>query len=116
MAFDPNRVDIAVGALSGGNQQKIAIATCLGHRTEGVILNEPTRGVDIGARAEIYKVVRELARDNVVVVVYSSDIVELRELGDRVITMFRGGIVGDWPTAEVDDARLLSEILHGAAA
>ena len=116
VAFDPNRVDIAVGALSGGNQQKIAIARALATAPKLLILNEPTRGVDIGARAEIYKVVRELARDNVVVVVYSSDIVELRELGDRVITMFRGGIVGDWPTAEVDDARLLSEILHGAAA
>ena len=81
-----------------------------------LLLNEPTRGVDIGARAEIYKVIRALAHENVVVIVYSSDIVELRELGDRVITMFRGRVVGDHPTSSVEDARLLSDILHGAAA
>ncbi|MGV0739705.1 sugar ABC transporter ATP-binding protein [Mycobacterium syngnathidarum] len=116
VAFDPHRVDTAVGALSGGNQQKIAIARALATTPKLLVLNEPTRGVDIGARAEIYRVVRNLAHDNVAVVAYSSDIVELRELGDRVITMFRGGIVADRPTTQVDDSRLLSEILHGAAA
>ncbi|KWX25289.1 hypothetical protein AFM11_03070 [Mycolicibacterium wolinskyi] len=116
VAFDPSRVDTPVGALSGGNQQKIAIARALATAPKLLVLNEPTRGVDIGARAEIYRVIRNLAHDNVAVVVYSSDIVELRELGDRVITMFRGGIVADRHTAHVEDSRLLSEILHGAAA
>jgi len=116
VAFDPQRVDTPVGALSGGNQQKIAIARALATSPKVLVLNEPTRGVDVGARAEIYKVIRALAHENVVVIVYSSDIVELRELGDRVITMFRGRVIGDRPTSSVDDARLLSDILHGAAA
>ncbi|MCX5043465.1 sugar ABC transporter ATP-binding protein [Aldersonia sp. NBC_00410] len=116
VAFDAKRINTPVGALSGGNQQKIAIARALATSPKVLVLNEPTRGVDIGARAEIYKVIRSLAHQNVAVIVYSSDIVELRELGDRVITMFRGGIVGDRPTRSVDDAQLLSEILHGVAA
>ncbi|WP_032391921.1 MULTISPECIES: sugar ABC transporter ATP-binding protein [Nocardiaceae] len=114
VAFDPTRVGVPVGSLSGGNQQKIAIARALATSPKVLVLNEPTRGVDVGARAEIYKVIRALAHQNVAVIVYSSDIVELRELGDRVITMFRGGIVADRPTSTVDDAQLLSEILHGA--
>ncbi|OZF01289.1 sugar ABC transporter ATP-binding protein [Rhodococcus sp. 14-2686-1-2] len=114
VAFDPTRVGVPVGSLSGGNQQKIAIARALATSPKVLVLNEPTRGVDVGARAEIYKVIRSLAHQNVAVIVYSSDIVELRELGDRVITMFRGSIVADRPTSTVDDAALLSEILHGA--
>ncbi len=116
VAFDTTRTGTAVGALSGGNQQKIAIARALATSPKVLVLNEPTRGVDIGARAEIYKAIRSLAHQNVAVIVYSSDIVELRELGDRVITMFRGRIVGDRPTKSVDDSQLLAEILHGEAA
>ncbi|MEE3850943.1 sugar ABC transporter ATP-binding protein [Gordonia sp. LSe1-13] len=116
VAFDTERVGMPVGALSGGNQQKIAIARALATSPRVLVLNEPTRGVDVGARAEIYKVIRALAHQNVAVIVYSSDIVELRELGDRVITMFRGRVVGDRPIRSVDDAALLSEILHGVAA
>lgn len=116
VAFDTTRIGAPVAALSGGNQQKIAIARALATLPKVLVLNEPTRGVDIGARAEIYKAIRSLAHENVAVVVYSSDIVELRELGDRVITMFRGRIVADRPTRSVDDAQLLAEILHGVAA
>lgn len=113
VAFDQNRVGIPVGSLSGGNQQKIAIARALATSPKVLVLNEPTRGVDVGARAEIYRVIRDLAHQNVVVIVYSSDIVELRELGDRVITMFRGHIVGDHNIRDVEDAQLLAEILNG---
>lgn len=116
VGFDAARVDTQVGMLSGGNQQKIAIARALATSPRVLVLNEPTRGVDIGARAEIYKAIRDLARKNVVVIVYSSDIVELRELGDRVITMFRGQVVNDRPITSVDDAQLLTEILHGVTA
>jgi ribose transport system ATP-binding protein len=116
VAFDPNRVHTPVGQLSGGNQQKIAIARALATQPRMLVLSEPTRGVDIGARAEIYAALRELADTGVVIVVYSSDIVEIRELADRVLTMFRGGTVGDHQVADTDDARILADILHGAAA
>lgn len=116
VAFDANRINIPVGSLSGGNQQKIAIGRALATMPSVLVLNEPTRGVDIGARSEIYRALRKLASANVAVVVYSSDIVELRELADRVITMFRGRVVNNQPIAQVQDSQILAEILHGAAA
>ena len=79
-----------------------------------LVLNEPTRGVDIGARAEIYRSVRKLASHNVAVVVYTSDVVEVRELADRVITLYRGRTQSVQPVAKVTDAELLADILGGA--
>jgi ABC-type sugar transport system ATPase subunit len=116
VAFDPTRVRVPVGSLSGGNQQKIAIGRALATQPDVLILNEPTRGVDIGARAEIYRALRKLSANNVIVIVYSSDIVELRELADRVITMFRGRPVSSNRTSAVTDSQILTEILHGAKA
>jgi ribose transport system ATP-binding protein len=113
VAFDPRRINVPVGSLSGGNQQKIAIGRALATEPKVLVLNEPTRGVDIGARSEIYRAIRELASDNVVVIVYSSDIVELRELTDRVITMFRGRMIGDHMIEDVKDTEMLAEILNG---
>jgi ribose transport system ATP-binding protein len=114
VAFDSSRVRMPVGALSGGNQQKIAIARALATKPRVLLLNEPTRGVDIGARAEIYRAIRALAASNVVVIVYSSDIVEVRELADTVITMFRGRRVAQHRVDDVTDSRILTDILHGA--
>jgi ribose transport system ATP-binding protein len=116
VAFDPGRTGVRVGQLSGGNQQKIAIARALATRPKVLVLNEPTRGVDIGARAEIYKALRQLAADNVVVLVYTSDIVEIRELADDVVTMFRGRQVATHDIATVSDADILSDILQGVPA
>ena len=116
VAFDPDRVHTPVGQLSGGNQQKIAIARALATQPRMLVLSEPTRGVDIGARAEIYAALRELASTGVVIVVYSSDIVEIRELADRVLTLFRGRQVGDHQIADTEDTQILADILHGAAA
>jgi ribose transport system ATP-binding protein len=114
VAFDASRIRVPVGSLSGGNQQKIAIGRALATEPDVLVLNEPTRGVDIGARAEIYRALRQLSANNVIVIVYSSDIVELRELADRVITMFRGRPVSSNRTTDVMDSQILAEILHGA--
>jgi ABC-type sugar transport system ATPase subunit len=81
-----------------------------------LVLNEPTRGVDIGARSEIYRSIRRLLDDDVIVIVYSSDIVEIRELADRVITMYRGDVVEHHWVDDIDDASLITEILNGRAA
>lgn len=116
VAFDTDRLNTPVGNLSGGNQQKVAIARALATRPKVLVLNEPTRGVDIGARAEIYRALRELATEDVVVVVYSSDIVEVRELADVVVTMFRGRRVGTHNISDVTDADILADILQGAHA
>jgi ribose transport system ATP-binding protein len=116
VAFDADRIETPVGNLSGGNQQKIAIARALATRPTVLVLNEPTRGVDIGARAGIYQALRDLAAEGVAVVVYTSDIVEVRELADEVVTMFRGRPVSTHALADVTDAEILADILQGSAA
>ena len=116
VSLDAARVKEPAYAFSGGNQQKIAVARALATRPSVLVLNEPTRGVDIGARSEIYRSIRRLLDDDVIVVVYSSDIVEIRELADRVITMYRGDVVGHHRVDDIDDASLITEILNGRVA
>lgn len=114
--LDRRRVREPVSAFSGGNQQKVAVGRALATEPALLVLNEPTRGVDVGARSEIYRSIRGLAAAGVIVLVYSSDVLEIRELADRVITMFRGRLVGVHEVDRVSDDRLLTEILQGAAA
>lgn len=81
-----------IGSLSGGNQQKVVIARWLAQKPKLLILDEPSRGVDVGARAEIHRVIRELAANGTAVVAISSDSEELVDLCDRVIVMNEGKI------------------------
>lgn len=80
-------LDQPVGQLSGGNQQKVLLARCLAKKPKVLILDEPTRGVDIGAKADIYALIAELADAGVAVVLVSSDLPELLGLADRVLVM-----------------------------
>jgi ABC-type sugar transport system ATPase subunit len=116
VSLDPGRVREPAYAFSGGNQQKIAVARALATEPSVLVLNEPTRGVDIGARSEIYRSIRQLLSDDVIVIAYSSDIVEIRDLADRVITMYRGNVVEHHWVDDIDDAALITEILNGRPA
>lgn len=84
-----------VGALSGGNQQKALIARLLETRPKVIILDEPTRGVDVGAKSEIYRIIDELAREGIAIVVISSDLPEIIGIADRVLVMREGKIAGE---------------------
>ena len=84
-----------VGNLSGGNQQKVMLATWFGIGPKLLIVDEPTRGVDIGARSEIYTFLRELAKTGVGIIMISSDLPEVLGISDRVIVMKGGKIVGE---------------------
>ena len=86
---------INVGALSGGNQQKVLLARLLETKPRVLILDEPTRGVDIGAKSEIYRLIDELARSGVGVIVISSELPEVVGLCDRVLVMREGRIAGE---------------------
>ena len=85
----------AVGDLSGGNQQKVLIAKWLAMEPEVLIVDEPTRGVDVGARSEIYRLLRELAAKGIALIVVSSDLPEVLTLADRIIVMADGRTVGE---------------------
>ncbi|MFI9363151.1 sugar ABC transporter ATP-binding protein [Kitasatospora sp. NPDC053057] len=88
-------VEAEVRTLSGGNQQKVVLARWLARRPDLLILDEPTRGVDIGAKAEIYQIIADLARSGTAVLVISSELPEVLGLADRVVVMQNGRTTGE---------------------
>ena len=82
-------------ALSGGNQQKVLLSRLLETRPKVLMLDEPTRGVDIGAKSEIYRIIDDLARAGVAILVISSELPEIVEICDRVVVMREGVTVGE---------------------
>jgi ribose transport system ATP-binding protein len=112
----PADPDLLAGNLSGGNQQKILLARWLVQGTDVLLLDEPTRGVDVGARAEIYGLIRRLAAAGTAIVVVSSEIPEVIGLADRVLVVAEGRVVQTSPATEIDEHRVLDLIMEGMAA
>lgn len=94
-------------SLSGGNQQKIALAKWLSVDCKCVVFDEPTRGVDVGAKTEIYKIINKLAEQGVGVIVISSEMAEIIGLCDRALVMRQGSIVGEVDKAELTENNLI---------
>jgi len=103
-----DRVGLSITSLSGGNQQKVVLARALHRNPKILLLDEPTRGVDIGARIDIYRIVADLAAAGTTVLVASSELAELRAMANRVLVLHAGRIAADKPTAELDDAALIA--------
>ena len=116
-ALDIRPADVAreVRTLSGGNQQKVVLARWLLRDCRVLLLDEPTRGVDVGARSEIYALVRALADRGVAVVVVSSEIPEVLGLADRVLVIADGAVVTEEPAAALDEHRVLDLVMEGTA-
>jgi ABC-type sugar transport system ATPase subunit len=104
----PPNVRRDAGDYSGGNQQKVVIAKWLGLRPRVIVLDEPTRGVDVGAKAEIHRLVRELADEGTAVLVISSDLPELLELSDVIHVIRDGQIAGTLARDEADERSVMS--------
>jgi ABC-type sugar transport system ATPase subunit len=111
-AIDVKRLSSAVAALSGGNQQKVAVGKWLGGRPKVMLLEEPTRGVDIGARAEIYQRLRTLCKAGMGIVVASSDTAEVFGLSDTIATFYRGRLTKIRPQAKWTEDALIREVMH----
>ena len=111
-------LEAAVSALSGGNQQKVVMARAMLSKPTILVADEPTQGVDVGSRAEIYRILREVSAGGVPVVVSSSDALELEGLCDRVIVMSRGHAVATLEGDEVNEERIvhaaISATIHSA--
>ncbi len=110
---DPDRPAVT---LSGGNQQKILLARWLVHGTRVLLLDEPTRGVDVGARAEIYALIRRLAAEGNAVVVVSSEIEEVLGLADTVLVVAEGRVLQTLPASQITEHGVLDLIMKGTAA
>ena len=102
-----------VSNLSGGNQQKVVIAKWLEANPQVVLLNDPTRGVDVGAKEEIYRVVQSLADEGRIVLFTSTELTEFVHLCDRVIVFYRGKVVGQLLREDLTTQRLLEAINTG---
>ncbi|MEQ4585065.1 MAG: ATP-binding cassette domain-containing protein, partial [Pantoea agglomerans] len=87
--------ELPIGRLSGGNQQKAILAKCLLLNPKILILDEPTRGIDVGARQEIYLLINALVQQGIAVIVISSELPEVLGLSDRVLVMHEGQIKAD---------------------
>ncbi|HEV2763904.1 MAG TPA: ATP-binding cassette domain-containing protein, partial [Pyrinomonadaceae bacterium] len=87
-------VEVRAGNLSGGNQQKVVLAKWLSREPKVLIFDEPTRGIDVGAKAEIYDLMRGLAREGVAIMMISSDMEEVLGVSDRVAVMHEGRLTG----------------------
>jgi ribose transport system ATP-binding protein len=112
----PTGVSRAVRTLSGGNQQKVVLARWLLRECRVLLLDEPTRGVDVGARSEIYALVRSLADSGVAVVVVSSEVEEVLGLADRVLVVREGRVVHESTAAELDESQVLDLVMEGRVA
>ena len=105
-----------IATLSGGNQQKVIFGRWLSERLDVLLLDEPTRGVDVGARSEIYAVLHALARQGVGVLLVSSDLPEVLGVSDRVLVMREGAIAGEFARGAATQERALELALPGAGA
>jgi len=100
-------LDAPVAGLSGGNQQKVVVARWLAANSRILILDEPTRGVDVGAKAEIHRLIRDLAARGKAVLLISSELPEVIALSDRILVMRQGALVSEVPRAEATQDLLL---------
>ena len=117
LAIKAPNARINVGSLSGGNQQKVLLARLLEVGPEVIILDEPTRGVDVGAKSEIYRLIDSLAAEGLAVVMISSELPEIIGVADRVLVMREGTIAGEVtgsPEHPIDQERIMA-LSTGAA-
>ena len=100
-------VDQLVGALSGGNQQKVVLAKWLASKPRILILDEPTRGIDIGAKVEVHRIISELAASGLGIILISSDLPEVLAMSDRILVLHEGRITAEIPRARATEERVM---------
>ncbi|MBY8840041.1 sugar ABC transporter ATP-binding protein [Streptomyces sp. SP2-10] len=110
------RIADAVSTLSGGNQQKVVLAKWLATGPKVLIVDEPTRGIDVGTKAEVHRLLAELAADGVAVLMISSDLPEILGMADRVLVMHEGRISAEIPRADATEESVLAAATGRAAA
>ncbi len=112
LAVRTDGTDLPAGSLSGGNQQKLVIGKWLMMAPRILLLNDPTRGIDVGTKQEIYQLLRQLADAGAAILFYSTDYDELIGCCDRVLVMYDGAIKRELVGAEITERALISSALN----
>ncbi|RWE05054.1 MAG: sugar ABC transporter ATP-binding protein, partial [Mesorhizobium sp.] len=112
LAIKTAGLDIPVGALSGGNQQKVVIAKWLMRQPRIILLNDPTRGIDVGTKQELYQLMRKLADAGAAILFYSTDYDELIGCCDRVLVLYDGAVKRELVGADITERALIASALN----
>jgi ABC-type sugar transport system ATPase subunit len=94
--------------LSGGNQQKVVLAKWLAIKPQVLILDEPTRGIDVGAKAEVHRIIADLADEGVGILMISSELPEVLGMSDRILVMREGHLTGEFSRAEATQEKIMA--------
>ena len=105
-----------IASLSGGNQQKVTLARWLALGPKVLIVDEPTRGIDIGAKVEVHQLLFELARSGIAVIAISSELPEILAISDRIVTMREGRVTGEIMREDANEEILMSMMTLNAKA
>ena len=108
LTIKASSLDVAAETLSGGNQQKVVISKWLMSSPDVLIMDDPTRGIDVGAKFEIYKLMNELAEKGEAIIMISSELEEVLGMSDRVMVMCRGHSTATLPVAEASQERVMA--------
>lgn len=108
MKLKASNLESIVGTLSGGNQQKVVLSKWLLGNPQILILDEPTRGIDVGAKYEIYKIINELAESGVSIVIISSELPEVLGISDRILVMSEGKVTGEFSREEATEEKIMA--------
>ena len=103
-----------VANLSGGNQQKVVLARWLALQPKVLIVDEPTRGIDVGAKVEVHNLLFEMARSGIAVIAISSELPEVLAISDRIVTMREGRVTGEIARADADQEKLMTMMTLGS--
>jgi rhamnose transport system ATP-binding protein len=114
LAVKAASASVAAATLSGGNQQKLVLGKWLASRPKALILDEPTRGIDVGAKAQVHRLVRRLAEQGLAVLIISSELPELLAVCDRILVLRQGRLVGEAPGSSATPERILQLALPDA--
>jgi rhamnose transport system ATP-binding protein len=113
-AIRASGIDQVVGKLSGGNQQKVVLGKWLATKPRVLIMDEPTRGIDVGAKAEIHRLMSELAGQGMAILMISSELPEVLGMSDRVLVMREGRLVAEFPRAEASQEAIAAAMMRAA--
>ncbi|KJV48105.1 sugar ABC transporter ATP-binding protein [Pantoea sp. BL1] len=113
LAIKISSPDVAISALSGGNQQKVVIGRSLLTNPRLLLLDEPSRGIDVGAKAEVFRMMVKLSEQGIAVVFSTSDLKEIMAVADRILVMSGGKLTADLPRAEAEEAALVKASAQG---